>query len=95
MDVWIIKYLFSSYNVDSDFRTLDLLAESREQNKCLRLQVEMLRQKLGDVQGDIKILRTNNNRSNKEQQETQYTSAIHQKEEMIEQLEKLNIKVII
>lgn len=95
IDVWIIKYLFSSYNVDSDFRTLDLLAESREQNKCLRLQVEMLRQKLGDVQGDIKILRTNNNRSSKEQQETQYTSAIHQKEEMIEQLEKLNIKVII
>lgn len=55
----------------------------------------MLRQKLGDVQGDIKLLRTNNNRSCKEQQETQYTSAIHQKEEMIEQLEKLNIKVII
>ncbi|KAF7406213.1 hypothetical protein HZH68_005582 [Vespula germanica] len=82
----------NGYNVDSDFRTLDLLAESREQNKCLRLQVEMLRQKLGDVQGDIKLLRTNNNRSSKEQQETQYTSAIHQKEEMIEQLEKLNIK---
>ncbi|KAI4488537.1 hypothetical protein M0802_011540 [Mischocyttarus mexicanus] len=69
-----------------------LLSESREQNKCLRLQVEMLRQKLGDVQGDIKILRTNNNRSSQEKQETQYTSAIHQKEEMIEQLEKLNIK---
>ncbi|KAK2580750.1 hypothetical protein KPH14_011375 [Odynerus spinipes] len=82
----------NGYNMDSEFRTLDLLAESREQNKCLRLQVEALRQKLGDVQGDIKILRTNNNRSSREQQEMQYTPAIHQKEEMIEQLETLNIK---
>ncbi|KAI4495037.1 hypothetical protein M0804_001238 [Polistes exclamans] len=82
----------NGYSTDNDFNTLNLLSKSREHNKCLMLQVEILKQKLRDVQGDIKILRTNNNRSNKEQQETQYTSAIHQKEEMIEQLEKLNIK---
>lgn len=82
----------NGYNTDSELKTSDLLAESQEQNKCLRLQVEMLRQKLGDVQGDIKILRTNSNRTRKEQQEMQYLPAIHQKEEMIEQLETLNIK---
>ncbi|XP_018366717.1 PREDICTED: coiled-coil domain-containing protein 149 isoform X2 [Trachymyrmex cornetzi] len=73
-------------------RTLDLLTEAREQNKCLRLQVETLRQKLTDAEGDIKVLRTNNNRIPIEQQETQLAPAMHQREEMIEQLEKLNLK---
>ncbi|EGI64468.1 PREDICTED: coiled-coil domain-containing protein 149-like [Acromyrmex echinatior] len=77
---------------DDDFRTLDLLTEAREQNKCLRLQVETLRQKLTDAEGDIKVLRTNNNRIPIEQQETQLAPAMHQREEMIEQLEKLNLK---
>lgn len=77
--------------LDEDFRTLDLLTESREQNKCLRLQVETLRQKLGDVQGDIKVLRTSNN-LNTEQNGSQFAPAIHEREEMIEQLEKLNVK---
>jgi len=72
---------------------LDLLTEAREQNKCLRLQVETLRQKLTDAEGDIKVLRTNNNRIPIEQQETQLAPAMHQREEMIEQLEKLNLRV--
>ncbi|XP_018366716.1 PREDICTED: coiled-coil domain-containing protein 149 isoform X1 [Trachymyrmex cornetzi] len=80
----------NSFN--DDFRTLDLLTEAREQNKCLRLQVETLRQKLTDAEGDIKVLRTNNNRIPIEQQETQLAPAMHQREEMIEQLEKLNLK---
>jgi len=72
---------------------LDLLTEAREQNKCLRLQVETLRQKLADAEGDIKALRTNSNRTSVQQQEAQLAPAMHQREEMIEQLEKLNLKV--
>lgn len=74
---------------------MDLLTEAREQNKCLRLQVETLRQKLADAEGDIKALRTNSNRTPVEQQEAQFAPAMHQREEMIEQLEKLNLKVSI
>lgn len=80
--------------MDEDFRTMDLLAEIREQNKCLRLQVETLRQKLRDAQGDIKVLRTSSNHSNLEPSNSQLAPAIHEKEEMIEQLEKLNVKVL-
>lgn len=84
---------FSTYGaLDSDSRAIELLAEVREQNKCLRLQVQTLRQKLGDAQGDIKVLRTNS-RCGVEQPETKVAPAAHQREEMIEQLEKLNIKV--
>lgn len=72
---------------------MDLLTEAREQNKCLRLQVETLRQKLADAEGDIKALRTNSNRTSVQQQEAQLAPAMHQREEMIEQLEKLNLKV--
>ncbi|XP_012250877.2 coiled-coil domain-containing protein 149 isoform X2 [Athalia rosae] len=74
-----------------DSSAIHLLAEIREHNKCLRLQVETLRQKLGDAQGDIQVLRTNN-RCGVEQSEVQPAPAAHQREEMIEQLEKLNIK---
>lgn len=87
------KYFCRCYSLEDDFRTLDLLTEAREQNKCLRLQVETLRQKLADAEGDIKVLRTNNNRIPVEQQETQLAPVMHQREEMIEQLEKLNLKV--
>ncbi|XP_014468442.1 PREDICTED: coiled-coil domain-containing protein 149 [Dinoponera quadriceps] len=80
------------YNLDDDFRTLDLLMETREQNKCLRLQVETLRQKLGDAEGDIKALRMNNNRLSVDQQDAPLAPSMHQREEMIEQLEKLNLK---
>ncbi|KMQ83355.1 coiled-coil domain-containing protein 149, partial [Lasius niger] len=87
------KELNRCYNSDEDFRILDLLTEAREQNKCLRLQVETLRQKLADAEGDIKALRTNSNRTPVEQQEAQLAPAMHQREEMIEQLEKLNLKL--
>lgn len=80
------------YSLDEDFRTLDLLTEAREQNKCLRLQVETLRQKLSDAEADIKALRTNSNRTMVEQQDAQLAPVMHQREEMIEQLEELNLK---
>lgn len=67
--------------------------ETQEENKCLRLQVETLRQKFIDSQADIKVLRSNN-RVFSEQKESQLAPDAHQREEMIEQLEKLNIKVI-
>lgn len=69
------------------------MTEAQEQNKCLRLQVEMLRLKLGDAEGDIKALRMSNNRTTVEQQDVKLAPAMHQREEMIEQLEKLNLKV--
>lgn len=77
---------------------MDLLTEAREQNKCLRLQVEALRQRLVDAEGDIKALRTNNNHNNRvsiDHQDAQLAPAMHQREEMIEQLEKLNLKASI
>lgn len=80
------------FNLEDDFKTVDLLTEAREQNKCLKLQVETLRQKLGDAEGDIKALRMNNNRAAIERHDTQLAPAMHQREEMIEQLEKLNLK---
>ena len=67
--------------------------ETREQNKCLRLQVETLRQKLIDSQADIKVLRTSSC-SSFEQRKPHLVTDAYQREEMIEQLEKLNIKVI-
>lgn len=89
------KFFCRCYSLGDNFSTLDLLAETREQNKCLRLQVETLRQKLIDAESDIKVLRVNNNRVPIEQQEIQLAPAMHQREEMIEQLEKLNLKVSI
>lgn len=71
------------------------MTEAREQNKCLRLQVETLRQKLADAEADIKALRTNSNRTMVEQQDAQLAPVMHQREEMIEQLEELNLKVSI
>lgn len=79
------------YDFVSDFTTVDLLAEAKEQNKCLKLQVATLKQKLADAQRDIKVLRSNN-RMAVEQQDTQCAPAVHQREEMIEQLERLNVK---
>lgn len=69
------------------------MTEAREQNKCLRLQVETLRQKLADAESDIKTLRINSNCTSVKQQDTLLAPAMHQREEMIEQLEKLNLKV--
>ena len=69
---------------------MDLLIEAREQNKCLRLQVDTLRHKLKEAQDDIKVFRATKNEEVKSIVES--TSAIHQREELIEQLEKLNVK---
>ncbi|XP_015430651.1 PREDICTED: coiled-coil domain-containing protein 149 [Dufourea novaeangliae] len=80
------------YNLDDYFKTLDQLVETREQNKCLRLQVLTLRQKLGDNRTDIDVFRANDTQTSIESPDTQCAPAIHQREEMLEQLEKLNFK---
>ncbi|XP_076239169.1 coiled-coil domain-containing protein 149-like [Calliopsis andreniformis] len=80
------------YNLNDHLKTLDLLTETREQNKCLKLQVETLRQKLRDIQRDAAVLCTNDKEIRKGPRDAWSTPAVHQREEMIEQLEKLNIK---
>ena len=77
-------------NVDEDTKLMDLLVEAREQNKCLRLQVDTLRQKLKEAQEDIKALRSK--KTEEPRPTSEITPALHQREEMIEQLEKLNVK---
>lgn len=71
--------------------------ETREQNKCLKLQVDTLKQKLKDAEGDIKVLRASSlqKKSHKPPAEVALAPTLHQREEMIEQLEKLNIKVYV
>ncbi|XP_014216461.1 coiled-coil domain-containing protein 149 [Copidosoma floridanum] len=70
-------------------KLMDLLIETQEQNKCLRLQVDTMRQKLKEAQEDIKALRSKKIQNLKL---NDTTVALHQREEMIEQLEKLNVK---
>ena len=76
--------------LEEDTKLMDLLIEAREQNKCLRLQVDTLRQKLKESQDDIKALRSKKTQDVMPINEV--TPALHQREEMIQQLECLNVK---
>ncbi|XP_001606032.1 coiled-coil domain-containing protein 149 [Nasonia vitripennis] len=76
--------------LEEDTKIMDLLIEAREQNKCLRLQVDTLRQKYKEAQEDIKALRSR--RMEEPKPLSEITPALHQREEMIEQLEKMNVK---
>ncbi|XP_066991607.1 coiled-coil domain-containing protein 149 [Anabrus simplex] len=88
-------YLYSdgldSYSSGSSI--LQVLEESKEKNKALRIEVEDLRQRLRDAQGDIKVLRVrlNQQRTNAASGENQ-TFPSHQREELVQQLETLNQK---
>ncbi|KAL7295907.1 hypothetical protein TKK_0010948 [Trichogramma kaykai] len=75
--------------LEEDTKLMDLLIESKEQNKCLRLQVDTLKQKLNESQEDIKALRA---RKTETILPLESAPAIHQREELIEQLERLNVK---
>jgi type I site-specific restriction endonuclease len=77
-------------NLEEDTKIMDLLIESREQNKCLRLQVDTLRHKLKEAEEDIKALRSK--RSEDPKDLVKDMPELHQREELIEQLEKLNVK---
>lgn len=74
-----------------------LLTDTREQNKELLLQIESLRQKLAEAEGDIKVFRQQNNASRSSC--NIYTESqmfpVHQREELVIQLEKSNLKVIL
>lgn len=80
----------SKSRLEEDTKLMDLLIEAREQNKCLRLQVDTLRQKFKESQEDIKALRSKKNYDSLPKSEI--TPALHQREELIEQLEKLNVR---
>lgn len=77
-------------SLEEETKLVDLLQEAKEDNKCLRLQVSTLRQKLKEAEDDIKALRSKKN--NELRPTSEVTPALHQREEMIEQLEKLNVK---
>lgn len=72
-----------------DTKLMDLLIEAKEKNKCLQLQVDTLRQKLREAQDDIKALRS---RKNHVEVVDDITPEIHQREELVEQLEQLHVK---
>ncbi|KAJ8669044.1 hypothetical protein QAD02_000303 [Eretmocerus hayati] len=76
--------------LEEDARMMDLLIEAREKNKCLRLQVDTLRLKLKESQEDIKALRSS--RTTTPSPINLVTPALHQREELIEELEKLHVK---
>ncbi|XP_076296327.1 coiled-coil domain-containing protein 149-like [Lasioglossum baleicum] len=68
------------YSLENHLKNLDSLMEACEQNKCLKLQVSTLRRKLGECGAEVKP------------RDTRCAPVVHQREEMIEQLEKLNVK---
>lgn len=72
-----------------------LLGDTREMNKALLLEVESLRQKLSESEGDIKVLRKQSNhlRFNNHVYSDAQIFPVHQREELVEQLEKSNLKV--
>lgn len=72
-----------------------LLNDTREQNKALTLDTESLRQKLSEAQGDIIVLRKqlHNLKFNNIVYNDAQLFPSHQREELVEQLEKSNLKV--
>lgn len=70
-----------------------LMSETKEHNKALKIEVEDLRQKLRDCQGDNKVLRLSLSqlRAGVNVGEN-HTFPSHQREELVQQLETLNVK---
>nr|CAD7452187.1 unnamed protein product [Timema tahoe] len=69
-----------------------LLDESRERNKDLCIHLEDLRQKLADAQGDLKVLRSQQQKSRPISGENTLFPS-HQREELVQQLETTNLKL--
>ncbi|CAG2054321.1 unnamed protein product [Timema podura] len=70
-----------------------LLDESRERNKDLCIHLEDLRQKLADAQGDLKVLRSQQQKSRPISGENTLFPS-HQREELVQQLETTNLKCL-
>ncbi|XP_071448186.1 coiled-coil domain-containing protein 149 [Hetaerina americana] len=76
----------------SGYSVAQILGETTEKNKALRIELEDVRQRLRDAQGDVKVLRM--------QLAHQRSTAVvesdpfppHQREELVKQLETLNSK---
>lgn len=73
---------------------VQILGETKEINKALKIEVEDLREKLRDAHGDIKALRSRftQQRSNSIADDNQ-PFPTHQREELVHQLESLHLKV--
>ncbi|XP_049952464.1 coiled-coil domain-containing protein 149 isoform X1 [Schistocerca serialis cubense] len=70
---------------------LQVLGETKEQNKALKMEAEDLKQKLRDAQGDIKVLREHlNQQRNAPIVRDNEAFPSHQREELVQQLETLN-----
>lgn len=66
-----------------------------EQNKCLKSNIEILKKQLNDARRNVTGLESYNNQHSDwiNVQNVQLAPTMHQREEMIQQLEKLNMKV--
>lgn len=70
---------------------LQILGETKEQNKALKMEAEDLKQKLRDAQGDMKVLREHlNQQRNAPIVRDNEAFPSHQREELVQQLETLN-----
>lgn len=79
------------FSIPATCNSLQLLAESNEQNKSLRLELQDLKQKLREAYGDIKVLRAGLSEAERGTGGQEILPA-HQKEELVEQLETLGTK---
>ncbi|XP_063221313.1 coiled-coil domain-containing protein 149 [Bacillus rossius redtenbacheri] len=70
-----------------------VLGETKELNKALRMEVEDLRQKLRDAQGDMKVLRLRGSHGRSAcGPGDDHSFPAHQREELVQQLETINLK---
>lgn len=95
-DMGFSRLMFYPDGIDSNRRgnTLaQILGETTEQNKALKIEVQDLRQKLRDAHGDIKALRISlgQQRSGTNVGESQAFPS-HQREQLVQQLETLSLK---
>lgn len=79
------------FSIPATCNSLQLLAESNEQNKSLRLELQDLKQKLREAYGDIKVLRAGLTEAERGSGGQEVLPA-HQKEELVEQLETFGAK---
>lgn len=76
---------------------VQLLCELKEQNKSLQSEVDDLKQKLTDAQGDIRILREQTTRCRRESVDEEYVPKqfSHEREGLVKQLEVVRHKCLL
>ncbi|GLH03201.1 Uncharacterized protein GBIM_09100 [Gryllus bimaculatus] len=89
------SYLYSSGTdcYDTGSTIMEILNETKEKNKAMKIEIEDLRQKLRDAQGDVKVLRLRvSQQKNCGMSGENQNFPSHQKEELVQQLEIMNVK---